>query len=307
LPLRAVTTAGVSLRRVRRGRRRRAGARAFRRNLAFALVLNGVMSYVAAVKAFWWRVTAAGAAGASLLGALAETALPPDSPFQVIVDRNPFALKPPPTNAPVAPTAPPPVQVNVNLSGIAYDRGVKRVYLVIPAGQAGRTNTTSFSLTEDSPETEGIKVEEIDVQAGLVRILKGGTPATLDFKTQGLAYKGPVNVAVLGGAKPGVRPGVPVPVPNPGAVPQPGQPVVMPAPGAANPGVNPMVIQPQASATASPALRTIPSRSLRTPAQAAEVDPALQLIQLRAQQLQHQNQGIPFPPIPPVPGLESQE
>jgi hypothetical protein len=117
---------------------------------------------------------------AAVAGALAEVRLPADSPFQVILDRNPFGLRDAPTNAVTVQTSAPPAQVNVNLSGITYTGGKKQAWMVIPAGGT-RTNTTCFSLGEGDPEREGVLVEQIDVRRGIVHIRKNGVPATLDL------------------------------------------------------------------------------------------------------------------------------
>ncbi|MCL4180832.1 MAG: hypothetical protein KJ072_24180 [Verrucomicrobia bacterium] len=249
----------------------------------------------------WMGVLAAGLGLA--VGSQAEVRLPADSPFQVILVRNPFGLRPPPTNVVVVPTSAPPVQVNVNLSGITYVGGKKRAWMVIPAGGT-RTNTTTFSMGEGDPEFEGVRVERIDVDQGTVQILKNGTPTTLDFQNNGLAYSGPVTVNVPGAARPGriPAPGQPrtaVPVPNPGAV------------RTAAPGVNPSaaVNVPGGATGLANNPQVIPARAIRTaPQEAPEpVDPAMQIIRMKAEEMRARSEGVVYPPLPPVPGLDGLE
>jgi hypothetical protein len=235
---------------------------------------------------------------------LAEVRLPVESPYQVILDRNPFGLRPPPTNVVVvAQTSAPPAQVNVNLSGITELRGTRRAWMVIPAG-GPRTNTTTFSMQVGDPEFEGIKVEQIDVQRGVVQIQKNGVPMTLDFQNHGLAYSGPVAVAAPGGGRPGrvpvpgQRPGVPIPSPAVRTVGPAGRTAsTINVPGVGNTslsGENPQVI---------------PARAIRSaqPENPMPVDPAVQAIQMKVQEMRARDKGIPFPPLPPIPGLQDLE
>ena len=90
-------------------------------------MFNRGMSYGLPMKRWCWMGVLAAGLGL-VAGGQAEVRLPADSPFQVILDRNPFGLRPPPTNVVVVvQTSAPPVQVNVNLSGITYVGGKKRV------------------------------------------------------------------------------------------------------------------------------------------------------------------------------------
>jgi hypothetical protein len=258
------------------------------------------MSYAAAMKQLM-------GAGILLLGlwwvcpSRADVRLPADSPFQVILDRNPFGLRPPPPPnvVQIAPTSPPPAQVNVNLSGITEVGGKKRAWMVIPAGGT-RTNTATFSMAVGDPEFEGVKVEHIDMQRGVVQIRKLGEPATLDFENHGLAYSGPVAVNVPGvGGRPGrvpvpgrPRPGVPTPTAAvrtaiPGSVPSAVNQIGANVPGSNNPQVIP-----------ARAIRTSPEVNVDEP-----VDRAAQALQMKLQEIRARQAGIPFPPMPPVPGM----
>jgi hypothetical protein len=231
-------------------------------------------------------------------GAQAEPASLRAPAYQSFVDRNPFALKPPPAPPPVTvATTPPPAQVNIQLSGISSLGGNKRAWLVIPAGP-GRTNTAYLSMREGDPERDGILVQSIDAERGIVRILNAGTPATLDFQNHGLAYSGPVAVNIPGQAQP-ARPGA--------RVVRPGTPVANPArpTTVVTPGRQAGAQAVGAGGTTAAAQRTIPARTVRTPTQQAvpQIDPAIQAIQMRANELRARSQGIEYPPMPPIPGL----
>jgi hypothetical protein len=255
------------------------------------------MSYGAGMNQMWRAGAFVAWLGVTLCSQ-AEVRLPADSPFQVILDRNPFGLRPPPTNVVVVQTSAPPVQVNVNLSGITYVGGKKRAWMVIPAGGT-RTNTTSFSMGEGDPEFEGVRVERIDIEQGTVQILKNGTPSTLDFENHGLAYSGPVAVKTAGG-RPGGAPGQPRtagPLPRPGTV-RTVAPRASPSASVNMPG--------GATGLANNSPQVIPARSIRTVPQ-PPVDPAMQVIRMKAEELRARAAGIQYPPLPPVPGMPTME
>ncbi len=265
------------------------------RNHGSGLVLEISMNYYAAMQ----RLTrvAAVLVWAGLSGwALAEVRLPEDSPFQVILDRNPFGLHPPPTNVVAVQTSAPPAQVNVNLSGITSAGGVRRAWMVIPAGGT-RTNTTCFSMGEGDPEIEGVQVVRIDLQQGMVEIRKNGVPATLDFENQGMSYTGPIAaVAPPQGRRMPGRAGMTVPVPNPGVrvITGNGRSASANIPGAGSTGL------------ANNNTQVIPPRAIRTTQQQATppMDPAQQILQMKLQELRARQQGVPFPPMPPIPGSQ---
>jgi hypothetical protein len=141
------------------------------------------------------------------------------------------------------------------------------------------------------------------VERGVVRIRKNGVASTLDFDNNGLAYSGPA-IATLPGAL-GARPGrIPAPGQARMAVPTPnaGGRVTLPA---ARPSASVNVPGGGASATGTTP-QVIPARAIRTAQQPMPeaVDPEVQLIQLRAQQMHAENEGRQFPPLPPVPMLQ---
>jgi hypothetical protein len=76
-------------------------------------------------------------------------------------------------------------------------------------------------------------------------------------------------------------------------------------PGAYNPGTTPTI-------TSGDQFKNIPSRPVRAVpqgtqtqgTQGAPVDPAVQYINMAIQKQQAESKGRPFPPLPPVPGLD---
>lgn len=240
------------------------------------------------------------------------------SPYQVILERNPFNLKPIPTNAPTpAPGQPggPPVKSVLQLSGISVDSLGKKAYLVAPAIPGKVTNAIYYTLREG--ETQGdIKVLTIDPKQKTVTVVNAGLTAQLDFASNAPQMLGSL-AAVPGGTPP----------PRPGAAgAAAGQPLRsasnLPAAGgaaaiaAAQAGANPQSvarvnstpIQPgavSADGSAVGASRTIPSRSLRTPnpEPTAGGDAATQWLQWKAQEQMAISQGMPFPPPVPLPGV----
>jgi hypothetical protein len=238
----------------------------------------------------------------------ADVTEPKDSEYyQVILDRNPFALR-----APMAPppelTNPPPVKVDVKITGVTAHSGVKKAWLMIPAVAGKSPNPRYLSMMEGDKDGD-LQVLEINEKDATVKVLNAGVPVVLNFRENGLAA--PTALAVAGPTAggvvpPGIRP--PGLNPTPG-VPQPGAGATY-SPTPANtvvPGAN----QPSAEIQPNTGIRTIPSRNLRTtPAPTAPVgvsteaaaqpavDPAVQYIQLKAQERAAALQGIQMPPLP---------
>ena len=247
----------------------------------------------------WTGLVGVCALGLVHLG-MAEVRLPGDSPYHVIVEHNPFRLRLPPTNVVVVPQpSAPSAQINVNLSGITELGGKRRAWMVIPAG-GPRTDTTSFSMAVGDPEFEGVVVERIDLQKGEVQIRMNGVPSTLDFENDGIAYAGPpaakpATTPDRAGRVPG-QPRTAVPVPNPGSRtvgPAESRSASMNLPGRGS------------SAIAGNTAQVIPSRAIRTAQQdmLEPVDPALQAIQMQVQEMHARQRDKPFPPTPPIPGM----
>ncbi|HYL95726.1 MAG TPA: hypothetical protein VET69_07975, partial [Terriglobales bacterium] len=129
-----------------------------------------------------------------------------DNPYQGIVARNVFLLKPPPPPVPIEEAKPPPPKVF--LTGITSILGNKRALLKTPAppakpGQPPQ-GEQSYILTEGQREGD-IEVVSIDEKAGTVKINNGGTLYVLNFDKDG---QKPSAGLMPGGAQP---PGIPTP------------------------------------------------------------------------------------------------
>jgi len=138
-----------------------------------------------------------------------------DNPYQGIVDRNVFGLRPPPpppSNEPPKPPIP-----AINLTGITTILGKKMAFMTIqlPAkpGEApkpGANGPTSFMLTEGERDGE-IEVVSIDEVAGTVKVNDFGTVTNVTFGKLpstpspggpgGIPSPNPVGVAGAGGQR----------------------------------------------------------------------------------------------------------
>jgi len=274
------------------------------------------------------------ALSAALQAASADTR---QNPYGPIVERNAFGLKPPPQVTPDAPKEeqkPPP---NVKLTGIS-NLFQKRALLEIteqgtPAapsrpGQSGQQNlppggTIHRPILIENEAAFGVEVLSIDVERNVVKIRNNGAESELTFE----APK-PTGAPGPAGAYPGMQ------QPPPGVHPAPAQaqqPTVISAGGgqATSGGVtmlgggttaaaNNAGVTTYGGTTAVPpalgadsGLRTIPSRTIRTPGspnpEQQPTDPAQQAIlmeaqKLRQQQLDKYRGAQPSPPLPPTPG-----
>ena len=164
------------------------------------------------------------------------------NPYQGIVDRNVFGLKPPPVAPRPEDNKPPPPKIT--LTGITTILGNKRALMnvAMPAKPPDPAKQKSFILAEGQRDGE-IEVLEIDETSGTVKVDDFGTVMVLDINKDGakLPAIAPAPFAPPPGPV-GYRP----PAPNPYAAPA----------GDANQG----------------GLKTIPTRQLRLPP--SEVSPA---------------------------------
>jgi hypothetical protein len=237
------------------------------------------------------------------------------NPYGPIVERNAFGLKPPPppqTETPTEPAKPPP---NVKLTGIS-NLFQKRALLEIteqqPGAKPGQAPTPGGNVNRpilgESEGAFGVEVLAIDLERNIVKIRNAGTESELTFEVPK-----PSGGAVAGA--PGQAPGQP-PVVNPQALnvnsAAGSQPTIVSSSAAQATGGggvsiygggntaaqnNSGGVTSYGGAVPSPlgadtGLRTIPSRTIRTPEQ-APVDPAQQqlLMELNRTRQQMQQQG----------------
>lgn len=160
-----------------------------------------------------------------------------------IVDRNAFALKPVEPPPEVAPEPPPAQAVNIVFTATSNWKGKKKAYFKVPGGTP---NTFTYPALQEGEQDGAIKVLEIDEKEGVVKILNGGVPTTLNFKEHGNKDLGVIAAPKAGPNAPGVpvtvpprQPGVNVPTPNaPISTPIPVRPVRTPATAQATPQQN---------------------------------------------------------------------
>jgi hypothetical protein len=123
------------------------------------------------------------------------------NPYQGIVDRNVFGLKPPPPPPPTEPPLPPAPKVTI--TGITTILGNKRVLLevAIPAKGTEPAQKKSYILTEGQRDGD-IEVLQIDEKTGDVKLNDFGTVMTLNIEKDGpkLASTPPPAAAGVPGA-----------------------------------------------------------------------------------------------------------
>lgn len=267
------------------------------------------------------------------------------NPYETIVDRNPFALRPPPVVTDAPPPGPPPTPpATVEITGITSVFQKHKVLLEITPGP-GKPVVRRI-LTEGERE-DTVEVVSINVEKNEVVIRNSGVTTNMSLKKPS---------AVAAAAAPAGAPPTPAHMKagmnpaglNPTGVPQ-ANAVFNPAnqgsaPGSSRGGAiafgagnnaaagnsaNTFGAQPSnlgggantfgapntptaaAAGTANDPFRQIPSRNIRTQnPQAGEgggqVDPAAQWLEMKAREIQAQKVGRPAPPTPPIPGLSDQ-
>ena len=157
-----------------------------------------------------------------VLGVCTNTSANPTdggNPYQAIVDRNVFGLKPP--APPPDPEANKPPPAKLTLTGVyKMGGGAARalIKVAVPPRPPDPAKEIPLILSEGQGG-EGVEVLSIDTVASTVKVNNSGTVMTLDFTNNGAKLAGSAPAA--GGKPPGV--GVP-PAPNPFTPHAPGAP-----------------------------------------------------------------------------------
>lgn len=190
-----------------------------------------------------------------------------ENPYQIIIDRNPFGLRPiPPPPPPPSNEPPPPPPLGVAMTGITTLLGPPKVFLEFTDSQTKKVDRPSALLEGET--FKAITVVSIDPENNRVKIKNGDAESWLDFEKNGVKPAG-------GGA--------PAPVPHPGF---PGAPAAaaaaIPVPGAGAPAFpnapRGALVGGASAATAAPATYNpgqvtsaagLPTRPLRTDAAGA--------------------------------------
>jgi len=244
---------------------------------------------------------------------VAAAADPRANPYGQIVDRNVFGLKPPPppqVEAPKEEVKPPP---NVKLTGIS-NLAQKRAFIEVTEQQAPKAGqqpgTVNRPILSEGEAAFGVEVVAIDVEKNIVKIRNAGIESELTFEP----VKSPGATAATGNPQPGVhqpnyaQPGVGAANPQPG-----GGPGVTIYGGASTTATNNYGVTtlggtqpgvPSPLGADAGAMRTIPSRTIRTPTtvdpQSADAAQQAALAELnRAAAAKYRGRQMPPSPVPP--------
>ncbi|MBI5802392.1 MAG: hypothetical protein HZA92_16910 [Verrucomicrobia bacterium] len=230
--------------------------------------------------------------------------------YKVILDRNPFNLKPPPPPPPAPTNTTPETPTNYKLSGITALFNPPRAMFVnqIPGKPTPEYLTLSEGQRQGSLE---VLMGGINLKDGAVRVKISGEERTLSFDKDGL--KAPTGQPVM------TAPGVPPPPfglnptqPTPGGsmIPPPNFPVQQynrpstAAPSAAPAATPPDTIQFQGAPSRQ--LRTIPintsQQNQTSPPPAPKVDPVEQAVRIELNRVIEapRVQRGDLPPLPPT-------
>ena len=107
-----------------------------------------------------------------------------ENPFQRIVDRNLFALKPPVTQTEAPPPAPLVPPAKVTLTGITslFGPSSKRALFVIVEQEPGKVPVSKSPILREGERDGMVEVLSIDVEKSIVRIRNGGTETNITFE-----------------------------------------------------------------------------------------------------------------------------
>lgn len=229
------------------------------------------------------------------------------NPYQSIIERNVFGLKPP-----VQPTAPAPEEVKpskVQLIGIANMNG-KKIALIkfIEPPKPGQPVPQEPLVLSEGEAAQDIEVIEIDEKAGLAKILNKGKPATLDIKDFMATLPGSSGAAPQLASGPPVTPrGSPMPSVQPQrqAVPPTSVPAPVGRPQPPSSGVTSVQPQthqtPPTSVPAPMPIQTIPERPIRTPPpEALPYEQQIIMIELERERTRDLFLRGEYPPLPPT-------
>jgi hypothetical protein len=237
------------------------------------------------------------------------------NPYEPIIERNVFGLKPPvpvvDPNAEAAAKNPP---SKVLLTGITTILGNKRALMKSnPAPKPGETAKEQYYMLTEGQQEGDIEVLSIDEKAGLVRIKNQGQVVNLDIT------KDAPKIAAAPVAAP--APGMPIPAPGMGALQPAGVPggppgfptrtLRLPTSGNAAglpgmPGVTPAGVggvQPQAGGVTMPGFGMAsqsPGQQQINPVHQLSVEEQMLMVEVERERTKSQVTSGRLPPLPPT-------
>jgi hypothetical protein len=263
------------------------------------------------------RVLACVVAGVSLCTAATAITGDRSMPYEGIVERNLFGLKPPPP-PPDPEAANKPQPSKITLTGITTILGNKRALMKTPPPQAkpGEQAKTeqSYILAIGERENE-IEVLDIDEIAGTVKVKNAGVIETVSFKENGVKQAGGGGVPGVPGVPPpaGINPYAPAPPAAHPAIPMPNRIPRLPVSGVTPTANTAAGGSPYAGAapaayggTATPNIRlgnaTMPLGSV--PSQPAQAQPQMMQVTAEEQRIYMEIERQKNPTGPPLPPTE---
>ncbi len=257
------------------------------------------------------RVTQCGLFLATLGCAVANVRADAVGDYKVILDRNPFNLKPPtpPPQAPI--TAPTETPTNYKLSGITALFNPPRA-MFVNEGIPGKPEYLSLSEGQRQGNLE-VLLGGIDIKAGIVRVKISGEERPMSFEKNGLkAPAGPPVMTAPGvpGPRSGLTPGG-MPLPPANSVPvtyNNNAPMVSPATAASGaippPGATSAYpSRTPRSGTGTVAIPIANGGNQTSPPPAPQVDPAEQALRIEINRKLTEVQ-VQRGDLPPLPGTD---
>ncbi len=220
----------------------------------------------------------------------------PLNPYQGIVDRNVFGLKPPPPLPKPEDNKPPPPKIT--LTGITTILGNKRALMKVqvPAKPGEPAKEQSYILTEGQRDGE-IEVLEINELEGSVKVNESGLVTLLTFDKDGAKLPSTPPPAVpLAGVPPAAL------APANAYAPTTGSSPVTSFGGAANTGLKPIptrTLRLPTAGGAAPGLDTVTPQT-QAAKQAAPMSREEQIILMEVEREANKN-NLSYPPLPPTP------
>jgi len=211
----------------------------------------------------------------------------------------------------------------VVLTGILNVLGPPRALFEVMENEPGKQPNTKKPILREGEREGSIEVISIDIAKSIVRIKNGNVETNVTFETLKQSGGGPTLTA-SGAAAPPPALNLPPPAPamNTSAIVPTGSPNSRPGRSIVVAGAEPVASSSLAGSSSMLAMGNasaaygngngnsfqMPSRQIRgtqnQPQQQPVTDPAQQWIHMKALEEAAGKQNVPFPPTPPVPGMD---